>query len=54
MSNVKVWVKPSVFMPKVKMEFEIPEGYDTEEYIDMYFDAILNDSMRYNVEWDFA
>lgn len=36
------------------MIISIPEGRDTEEYIDELLDAILNEGLRYNVEWDFV
>ena len=53
MKHVKIWMQTSCFHPEVKMEFEIPDDRDAEEYIDEYLDDILNDDMRYNVEWDF-
>lgn len=35
------------------MIISIPEGRDAEEYIDELLDAILNEDLRYNAEWDF-
>ena len=35
------------------MIISIPEDRDTEEYIDELLDCILNEDLRYNVDWDF-
>ena len=47
-------VRPSCFLPEFEMIISIPEGRDTEEYIDELLDTILNEDLRYNVEWDFV
>ena len=53
---MKVWIKVylSCFAPEVKMEIDVPEDHDKEEYIDELLDSMLADEFRYNVEWDFC
>lgn len=53
---VKVWIEVclSCFAPEIKMEIDVPEDRDKEEYIDELLDSMLNDEFRYNVEWDFC
>lgn len=36
------------------MIIPIPEDRDSEEYIDELLDGILNEDLRYNVEWGFV
>lgn len=40
-------------IPEVEMMILVPEERDDEEYIDEFFCEILNDHLKYNVEWDF-
>lgn len=54
MEVATICVKPSCFAPEFKMAIRIPEDRDAEEYIDELLDSILNEDLRYNVEWDFA
>lgn len=54
MEKRTIWVKPSCFAPEFEMVIPIPVGRDSEEYIDELLDGILNDDLRYNVEWDFS
>lgn len=49
-----IWVKPSCFAPEFKMIIDVPNDWDTEEYINELLDGILNDDLRYNCEWDFV
>lgn len=44
---------PDCFHPECKMEIAIPAGRDAEEYIDEYLDSMLNENIRFNVEWEF-
>lgn len=44
---------PSCFMDGFKMTIEVPNDADPEEYIDAYLDAILNENLKYNCEWEF-
>ena len=46
-------VTPDCFHPDCLMTITVPEGRDPEEYIDEYLESILNDDVRYNVEWRF-
>ena len=36
------------------MIVSVPESRDAEEYIDELLDGILNEDLKYNVEWDFV
>ena len=36
------------------MIIPVPDNRDSEEYIDELLDGILNDDLKYNVEWDFS
>lgn len=54
MEKRTISVQPSCFAPEFEMIISIPDGRDSEEYIDELLDAILNDEFRYNVEWDFV
>ena len=49
-----IWVKPSCFAPEFEMVVPIPDDRDAEEYIDELLGGILNEDMKYNVEWDFV
>ena len=49
-----IWVKPSSFAPEFEMVIPIPTDRDDEEYIDELLDGILNNEVRYNIEWDFV
>lgn len=53
MEKRTIYVKPSCFAPGFEMVLSIPEDRDEEEYIDELLDGILNEDMKYNVEWDF-
>lgn len=46
-------IKPSCFSSEFDMIVSVPEDRDAEEYIDELLDGILNEDLRYNVEWDF-
>ena len=50
--TIKVY--PSCFMTGFKMTIEVPIDEDPEEYIDAYLDAILNEDLKYNCEWEFV
>ena len=39
---------------RVEIIISVPEDRDAEEYIDELLDSILNEDLRYNVEWDFV
>lgn len=54
MEKRTIRVKPSCFAPEFEMIITIPDGRDAEEYIDELLDGILNDDLKYNVEWDFT
>ena len=49
-----IYFKPSCFMPECYMEISVPVGLDAEEYINSYLEAILNEDMAYNCEWEFV
>lgn len=53
MTKRTIWVKPSCFAPEFEMIISTPNDRDEEEYIDELLDGILNEDMKYNVEWDF-
>ena len=53
MNKRTISVKPSCFSPELGMIVSVPEDRDAEEYIDELLDGILNEGLRYNVEWDF-
>ena len=46
MEKRTISVKPSCFTPEFEMIISIPDGRDSEEYIDELLDAILNDEFR--------
>ncbi len=54
MEERTIWVKPSCFAPGFKMIISVHDDRDAEEYIDELLDSILNEDLRYNVEWDFC
>lgn len=54
MEKRTILVKPSCFAPEFEIIISIPEDRDAEEYIDELLDSILNEDLRYNVEWDFV
>lgn len=54
MEKRTIWVKPSCFCPEFEMVIPVPNNRDSEEYIDELLDGILNDDLKYNVEWDFV
>lgn len=54
MEKRTVWVKTSCFIPEFEMIIPVPDNRDSEEYIDELLDGILNDDLKYNVEWDFS
>ena len=49
-----IFVKASCFAPGFRMAIDIPVDRDDEEYIDELLDAILNEDLKYNAEWDFV
>ena len=53
MEKRTIYVKPGCFAPGFEMVIPIPIYRDEEEYIDELLDGILNNDMRYNVEWEF-
>lgn len=54
MEKRTIWVKPSCFAPEFEMVIPVPTDRDDEEYIDELLDGILNNEVRYNIEWDFV
>lgn len=54
MEKRTILVKPSCFCPEFEMVIPVPNNRDSEEYIDELLDGILNDDLKYNVEWDFV
>lgn len=54
MEKRTISVKPSCFASEFEMIIPIPEDRDSEEYIDELLDGILNEDLRYNVEWGFV
>lgn len=54
MEKRTIWVKPSCFAPEFEMVIPIQDERNAEEYIDELLDGILNEDMKYNVEWDFV
>ena len=54
MERRTILVKPSCFAPEFEIIISVPEDRDAEEYIDELLDSILNEDLRYNVEWDFV
>lgn len=54
MEKRTISVKTSCFAPEFEMIISVPEDRDSEEYIDELLDGILNEDLRYNVEWDFV
>ena len=54
MGKRTIWVKSSCFAPEFEMIIPVPDNRDSEEYIDELLDGILNDDLKYNVEWDFS
>lgn len=54
MERRTIWVKPSCFCPEFEMVIPVPNNRDSEEYIDELLDGILNDDLKYSVEWDFV
>lgn len=47
-------VKPSCFHPEFCMVITIPGDRDDEEYIDELLDSILNEDIKFNIEWEFV
>ena len=45
---------PSCFIKECEMIIDIPENEDVEECIDSYLDAILDNDLKYNCEWEFV
>ena len=54
MEKRTIWVKPSCFASEFEMVIPVPTDRDDEEYIDELLDGILNNEVRYNIEWDFV
>lgn len=53
MEKRTIFIKSSVFAPAFEAIIPVPDGRDSEEYIDELLDAILSDDIKYNIEWDF-
>ena len=51
---MRIWFKPSCFVPVCYMEINVPEYRDAEEYIDEYLDGMLNEEIKWNCDWGFA
>ena len=49
----RISISLSCFIPEFIMEIPVPYNQDPEEYINQFLDNILNNDLRYNVEWDF-
>lgn len=54
MNKRTILVQPSCFAPKFEMTVLIPSDRDAEEYIDELLDGILNEDIKYNIEWEFV
>ncbi len=54
MEKRTILVRPSCLAPEFEIIISVPEDRDAEEYIDELLDSILNEDLRYNVEWDFV
>ena len=54
MEKRTILVRPSCLAPEFEIIISAPEDRDAEEYIDELLDSILNEDLRYNVEWDFV
>ena len=54
MNDYTIELKPSCFISPCRMTISVPAEADPEEYIDGFLDAILNDDIRYNAEWEFV
>ena len=54
MEKSTILVRPSCLAPEFEIIISVPEDRDAEEYIDELLDSILNEDLRYNVEWDFV
>lgn len=54
MDKIKIFVRPSCFAPGFEMIISVPKDRDTEEYIDELLDGILNEDIKYNIEWNFV
>ena len=54
MRDITTYIRvfPSPFIPAATMGLDIPADRDAEEYIDEYLDSILNEDLKYNVEWE--
>ena len=52
MEKRTILVRPSCLAPEFEIIISVPEDRDAEEYIDELLDSILNEDLRYNVEWD--
>lgn len=46
-------IKPSCFSPEFDMMFPFPKTVMMRNISDELLDGILNEDLRYNVEWDF-
>lgn len=53
MEKRTIAVRPSCFAPEFDMIIPVPDGRDAEEYIDELLGGVLDNDLRYNVEWDF-
>lgn len=54
MKKTAIWIRLSRLAPGFEMRIPVPEGRDEEEYIDELLDEIINEDLRFNVEWDFC
>ena len=50
--TIRVW--PSCFVKDFKMIVDVPDNVDAEEEIDSLLDALLNENLKYNCEWEFV
>ncbi len=42
------------FATKIRMEINVPNDRDPEEYIEEMIDFIFNENIIYDIDWDFA
>ena len=54
MEKRTILVRPSCLAPEFEIIISVPEDRDAEEYIGELLDSILNEDLRYNVEWAFV
>lgn len=54
MERRTIYIEPIGSVSGFEMIIPVPEDRDDEEYIDELLDGILNDKLRYKIEWDFV